>query len=274
MSRGPGRIEQRITKLFAATKDRALSVADLCNHAFELHGAPASRAQRLSATRAAHRLLRRGIKPMFWWRATETADHRIRFHDAFFPVRIWAVSVQPAGVVWADAEITKITERNVIVRYGGEYARLDRLTLAIGWAWWRGVMFAASRAGRIAQLLDDLWHERYGMAGGVPPAMQMPLAEAIALLGMPQNYTREDVIAAFRRAVKRAHPDLGGTADDFHRLVEARDRLLAALGTSAPSPKMPAYYPSGTTISYRSRTSRRRRLGQTGRLGHTRQLTG
>jgi hypothetical protein len=59
MSRGAGQIEQRIGDLFAATRDRALSITDITNHGFELGGAPASRAQRLSATRAAHRLLRR-----------------------------------------------------------------------------------------------------------------------------------------------------------------------------------------------------------------------
>jgi hypothetical protein len=48
-----------------------------------------------------------------------------------------------------------------------------------------------------------------------------------------------DVLAAFRREVKKAHPDAGGTADLFRRLVEARDRLLATLGTSAPAPKAP-----------------------------------
>lgn len=52
--------------------------------------------------------------------------------------------------------------------------------------------------------------------------MQMPLADAIALLGVPINYTKEDVIAAFRREVKRAHPDLGGTAEMFRKLVARR----------------------------------------------------
>src|SRR6516164_7627203 len=59
MSHGPGRVEQRISELFAATKDRALSVADITDHAFALNGATANRRQRLSATRAAQRLLRR-----------------------------------------------------------------------------------------------------------------------------------------------------------------------------------------------------------------------
>jgi hypothetical protein len=59
MSRGPGQVEQRIGELFAVTKDRAFSVADICDHAFALGGAIATRVQRLSATRAAHRLLHR-----------------------------------------------------------------------------------------------------------------------------------------------------------------------------------------------------------------------
>jgi len=59
MSRGAGRIESRIADLFAATRDHALTIDDIAGHAFELRGRPATRRQRLSATRAAHRLLKR-----------------------------------------------------------------------------------------------------------------------------------------------------------------------------------------------------------------------
>jgi uncharacterized membrane-anchored protein len=59
MGQGPGTIEKRIAALFAATKERALGVDDIADHAFELSGRPATREQRLSATRAAHRLIRR-----------------------------------------------------------------------------------------------------------------------------------------------------------------------------------------------------------------------
>jgi hypothetical protein len=59
MSRGPGQIEQRVGEWFAQTRDRALSIAEIADYAFGLAGKPATRAQRLSATRAAHRLLRR-----------------------------------------------------------------------------------------------------------------------------------------------------------------------------------------------------------------------
>jgi hypothetical protein len=61
--------------------------------------------------------------------------------------------------------------------------------------------------------------------------MQMPLADAIKLLGGPANFTRED-ITAFRRKAMQCHPDHGGTEAQFIELAKVRDRLLAALGTS------------------------------------------
>jgi hypothetical protein len=69
-------------------------------------------------------------------------------------------------------------------------------------------------------------------------------------------------------SVKKAHPDLGGTAEQFRALVIARDRLLASLGTSEPPPKMPSFYPSGVQVRYRSARRSGHRLGYTRRLGH------
>jgi hypothetical protein len=98
--------------------------------------------------------------------------------------------------------------------------------------------------------------------------MRMPLAEAMRLLGVGPGYTREDIIAAFRRAAKKAHPDLGGTAEQFRALVIARDRLLASLGTSEPPPKMPSFYPSGVQVRHRSARRSGPRVGYTRRVGH------
>jgi hypothetical protein len=79
---------------------------------------------------------------------------------------------------------------------------------------------------------------------------------------------KDDVLAAFRREAKKAHPDLGGTAEMFTALVKARDRLLAALGTNAPAPKPPTYAPKGVPIVYRPiRSSGPARLGSTKLLG-------
>jgi hypothetical protein len=255
MSRGPGAIENRIGDLFAATRDRALSIAEIVDHAFALDGKPPSRAQRLSATRAAHRLVRRvrqsyersgqlvdeahahtkaalgreeryerskvdeeydtllhslpiwGEHEKLWeysyrigvwvrfcrgetrdtiraendyWCAS-TKDGRLYFHPPDVPVQVWAVAIDKSGVHWFDAEVVRVTERNVMVRYAGAGARLDRETLWCWWAFWRGVRFVSSRTGRIAARLDEIWWQRHGTAAGGPsPVMQMPLAEAIA----------------------------------------------------------------------------------------------
>jgi hypothetical protein len=288
MSKGAGIVERRIADLLAATRDRALSIDDITDHAFELAGVAPTRVQRLSATRAAHRVLKRtretydrgdrliaqahdhakaacgpdsnsdayqahlkadldfiegrrlhdlagrvgvfarfvqGDKPGwirmetdFW--CAETVKGRLYFHPPDVPVRVWAVSINRDGIVWAEADVLKVTGRNVMVRYAGENARLDRRALWCWWAFWRAVRFVSSRTGRIASEMDKLWQERYGASGASPPSMQMPLAQAMALLGVPANYTREDVISGFRRAAKKAHPDLGGTAEMFRKLRE------------------------------------------------------
>jgi hypothetical protein len=328
MSKGPGAIERRIADLLAATRDWALSIDDITDYAFDLAGGAPTRAQRLSATRAAHRVLRRtrdchergwklidqahartkvacgqdsnrdtyralleadadfiaGLKLTdqarrigvfyrhvradrllrsdtdFW--CAETVKGRLYFHPPDVPVRVWAVSITRDGIVWAEADVLRVTKRNVVVRYAGEKARLDREGLWYWWAFWRAVRFVSSRTGRIASELDEAWRQRYGASGATPPSMQMPLAQAMALLGVPANYTRDDVLAGFRRAAKRAHPDAGGTAEMFRKLVEARDRLLSAVGTSAAPPTPPVYAPPGADITYRrGGSSSARRLG-------------
>ncbi|WP_370168190.1 DnaJ domain-containing protein [Sinorhizobium fredii] len=336
MSKGPGKIEQRIADLFAATRDRALSVDDIVDNAYDLKGAKPTREQRLSATRAAHRLLRRigekykqaeklrdrahanteaalgrkryhgqSYDKEYWdcfdhdpmqvkahqlfdychrigdwgysepvpdkpgylrWKThfweTTTVRKRLFFHPPDVPLQVWAVSIDRSGISWFEAEIIRITERNVVVRYRGETARLDRRKLWHAWAWWRGVCFVSSQSGRIAERLDKLWWSRYGTSGGgVPPSMQVPLAEAMELLGVSSNYSREEVIKAFRKKALKAHPDHGGDPEKFRKLVEARDRLLAAIGTKTAPPEAPEYAPKGTTMIYRPIRQSRARIG-------------
>jgi hypothetical protein len=338
MSKGPGLIETRIANLLTGTRDRALSIDDIVDNAYALNGAKPTRAQRISATRAAHRVLQRvrdtyargrrlvdeahattqatlgrkqvgypdpeyqdllqsqkalidgvrlqddcrrigtwsrwlpvegdrnkiRVETDFW--CTTTIRKRLYFHPPDVPVQVWAVSISPDGIVWAEAEVTKVTERNVMVRYAGESARLDRRALWHWWTFWRGVRFVSSRTGRIAGELDSLWWQRYGSRGTIPQAMRMPLAEAMTLLGVSENYTREDVISGFRQAAKRAHPDVGGTPEMFRKMVDARDRLLAALGEKAKPPKMPTYYPKGVQAVYRVGRSSARAIGSSSRL--------
>ena len=200
-------------------------------------------------------------KEVFHWKAI-TLNGRLAFYPGDVPAQVWAITLDRSGVHWFEAEITRITARNVMVRYRGATARLHRRSLFCWWAWWRGVRFVSSRTGRIAAALDEVWWEEFGTVGAPPPAMQMPLEQARQLLGVPRDYTKADVVRAFRRAAMKAHPDQGGTPEMFRVLVEARDRLLAALGTSAPPPKPPDYAPKGVRFVYRvGRTSSQQHLG-------------
>jgi hypothetical protein len=204
---------------------------------------------------------------LFHWRATEMPDRTVVFHHYSRPARVWAVNIGPAGIAWAEAEIAEITSDRVSVVYNGIRCPLDRSTLGFFGALWRGVRFASERTGWTAAWFEQRRREWYGHRSDFQPEA-MVLEEARRIIGLQvETYTRDDIIATFRRAAKRCHPDLGGTAEMFRKLVEARDRLLASIGSSAPAPKMPDFYPSGMRVVYRSRTGRRPRIGNDGGIG-------
>ena len=107
-----------------------------------------------------------------YW-CTAPIKGRLFFYPPDAPLQVWAVSIQPAGVIWAEAEVRKITECNVMVRYAGETARLDRRGLWLSWARWRGVMFVSSRTGESPQS----W-TRSGRTDTAPPARSCRHADA------------------------------------------------------------------------------------------------
>lgn len=51
-------------------------------------------------------------------------------------------------------------------------------------------------------------------------------AEAQQILGVPSGASEEEIRAAYRSKMARAHPDRGGAHHDAARLTAARDRLL------------------------------------------------
>ena len=76
---------------------------------------------------------------------------RRRLRSAFgfiLRMQVWAVTIERRGVHWFDAEVVRITKRNVMVRYYGELARLDRTQLWHWWAFWRGVRFVSAKRPR------------------------------------------------------------------------------------------------------------------------------
>ena len=54
------------------------------------------------------------------------------------------------------------------------------------------------------------------------------LGEAAALLEIPVDADRDTILAAHRRIIARAHPDMGGDASLATKVNAARDTLLKA----------------------------------------------
>lgn len=65
-------------------------------------------------------------------------------------------------------------------------------------------------------------------------------ADPHQVLGVPADASRADIVRAYRRLARRAHPDTraAGVADDawFHEVTRAYERLTGPLGRAQPSP--------------------------------------
>ena len=58
------------------------------------------------------------------------------------------------------------------------------------------------------------------------PRSDMTYDEALAVLGLSEGATADEIRAAHRRLIQRMHPDVGGTADLAARINRAKDVLL------------------------------------------------
>jgi hypothetical protein len=58
------------------------------------------------------------------------------------------------------------------------------------------------------------------------PRTDMTREEALAVLGLAEGASEEEIRAAHRRLIRRTHPDVGGTADLAARINRAKDVLV------------------------------------------------
>jgi hypothetical protein len=58
------------------------------------------------------------------------------------------------------------------------------------------------------------------------PSSDMTREEALAVLGLAEGASEEEIRAAHRRLIRRTHPDAGGTADLAARINRAKDVLI------------------------------------------------
>ena len=166
MSRGPGRIERAIAKLFARSRNQALTIEAITDAAYSLAGRSSTRAQRLAATRAAHRLvervletdrrlgrmhyairrspemapLRAFVRRIGIWRRrgsyerrswqTTMLKGRLHFYPANLPLQVWAGETEKhRPSIWTEVVIEEVSARFVVVRHRDETVRLNRSEL-------------------------------------------------------------------------------------------------------------------------------------------------
>ncbi|MEY3928768.1 MAG: hypothetical protein RLZZ516_478 [Cyanobacteriota bacterium] len=91
------------------------------------------------------------------------------------------------------------------------------------------------RSQRSSQGSDSRGRNTTGSSGGqqhqqaadAPAGADPRRVEAYRLLGLPWGAPTEAIKRAHRRLVKQHHPDLGGRAEDFHRISQAYQLLVA-----------------------------------------------
>lgn len=75
------------------------------------------------------------------------------------------------------------------------------------------------------------WREQAGTAGGNAAAGSMSREDALDVLGLKEGATEKEIRSAYRRMMKKHHPDNGGSAYLAARINEANDVLTG--GNSA-----------------------------------------
>src|SRR6266850_3378589 len=76
------------------------------------------------------------------------------------------------------------------------------------------------------RLGSDWRNARRPPPGG--PRSDMTRSEALAVLGLAEGASGDEIRAAHRRLIQRMHPDVGGSADLAARINRAKDVLLGA----------------------------------------------
>jgi hypothetical protein len=120
----------------------------------------------------------------------------------------------------------------------GPYAgrRLETLTADDVQGLWRYCQIEDEESARLVEAyldkVDPGWREGAGPRGPGPGAPSgtssgaMTRGEALAVLGLKEGASAEEIRAAHRRLMQGHHPDKGGNAETAQRLNRARDVLL------------------------------------------------
>lgn len=134
----------------------------------------------------------------------------IRF---LFMAQWMAVFAIARAALWLLVQLARLLARGLIL--AGRGARLAMIFLTL----------LASEALRGDDPVED--EEDDGAAGDPDSDDDADLYQAaLTLLGLPPTFTRAELDAAFKQAIKKAHPDAGGSVDQAQAVNMARDLLL------------------------------------------------
>ena len=73
---------------------------------------------------------------------------------------------------------------------------------------------------------DDAGHAEHNSHGGTANAAGVTRAEALAVLGLREGASEEDIVAAHRTLIQKLHPDRGGNDYLAAKINEAKDFLI------------------------------------------------
>ncbi len=83
-------------------------------------------------------------------------------------------------------------------------------------------------AAYIERVYGDRWRESGQASHADAGGSTLDKAEALEMLGLHPDATREDIIAAHRRLIQKVHPDRGGSDYLAAKINQAKDTLLGA----------------------------------------------
>ena len=127
------------------------------------------------------------------------------------------------GLVWLGRRQTRSTfDRRLLRAVFSALAALGAVVCGLRGIW----------PGSLLLLALVAWLAAKDSAVGSPPRADgggdITAREALAVLGLADGAGRAEIVATYRRLMRRAHPDHGGTPGLAARLNAARDRLLRA----------------------------------------------
>jgi hypothetical protein len=96
---------------------------------------------------------------------------------------------------------------------------------------WTGLIFLVYLAAEIlCTAQEEPEEEEQQEEAGPDEDAQDAYAAARALLGLPLSFSEDELTTAYRRAIRKAHPDTGGTAEAAQAVNAARSTVMRERG--------------------------------------------